>query len=97
MEHLPAQARLEVIGGWDSAEEARLRRLASDAGVAEHVHFAGQCGRTDIVEAYGRADAVVFTWAPVIVFGAAAMSALVLPFAPSRCRRCNHAGHPFSH
>jgi NADH-quinone oxidoreductase subunit H len=29
-----------------------------------------------------RADAVVFTWAPVIVFGAAAMSALVLPFAP---------------
>ena len=28
------------------------------------------------------ADAVVFTWAPVIVFGAAAMSALVLPFAP---------------
>ena len=29
-----------------------------------------------------RADAVVFTWAPVVVFGAAALSALVLPFAP---------------
>jgi NADH-quinone oxidoreductase subunit H len=29
-----------------------------------------------------RADAVVFTWAPVVVFAAAALSALVLPFAP---------------
>jgi len=29
-----------------------------------------------------RADAVVFTWAPVVVFSAAALSALVLPFAP---------------
>src|SRR4029077_7938656 len=29
-----------------------------------------------------RADSVVFTWAPVVVFAAAALSALVLPFAP---------------
>ncbi len=29
-----------------------------------------------------RADAVVFTWAPVVVFSAAVLSALVLPFAP---------------
>jgi NADH-quinone oxidoreductase subunit H len=28
------------------------------------------------------ADPVVFTWAPVVVFGASALSALVLPFAP---------------
>jgi NADH-quinone oxidoreductase subunit H len=28
------------------------------------------------------ADSVVFTWAPVVVFGASALSALVLPFAP---------------
>ena len=60
MRHLPAQARLEVIGGWDSAEETRLRRLASDVGVTESVHFAGQRERAEIVEAYGRADAVVF-------------------------------------
>lgn len=60
MKHLPARARLELIGGWDAAEEARLRRLASDAGVTERVHFAGQCRRAEIVEAYGRADAVVF-------------------------------------
>ena len=60
MRHLPARARLELIGGWDSAEEARLRRLASEAGVSERVHFAGQCGRAEIVEAYGDADAVVF-------------------------------------
>ncbi len=60
MRHLPARARLELIGGWDSAEEARLRRLAADVGVAERVHFAGQCGRARIVEAYADADAVVF-------------------------------------
>jgi NADH-quinone oxidoreductase subunit H len=29
-----------------------------------------------------RADAVVFTWAPVVVFSTAILSALVLPFAP---------------
>ncbi len=29
-----------------------------------------------------RADSVVFTWAPVVVFGTSALSALVLPFAP---------------
>jgi NADH-quinone oxidoreductase subunit H len=29
-----------------------------------------------------RADAVVFTWAPVVVFATSVMSALVLPFAP---------------
>jgi glycogen synthase len=60
LEHLPAQARLEVIGGWDTVEEARLRELALDTGVSERVHFAGQLGRAELVEAYGRADAVVF-------------------------------------
>ncbi len=29
-----------------------------------------------------RADAIVFTWAPVVVFSTAALAALVLPFAP---------------
>jgi glycosyltransferase involved in cell wall biosynthesis len=60
MRRLPATARLELIGGWDTAEESRLRRLASQVGVAERVHFSGQLGRAEIVEAYGRADAVVF-------------------------------------
>jgi glycosyltransferase involved in cell wall biosynthesis len=60
MRHLPAPARLELIGGWDTDEEARLRRLAADVGVAERVHFAGHHGRAEIIEAYGRADAVVF-------------------------------------
>jgi glycosyltransferase involved in cell wall biosynthesis len=60
LEHLPPQARLKVIGGFDAAEEARLRRLASDAGVSERVNFAGQLGRAEIVKAYGDADAVVF-------------------------------------
>jgi glycogen synthase len=60
MRHLPPQARLELIGGWDSAEEARLERLAEGLGVAERVRFCGQRGRDEVVEAYGRADAVVF-------------------------------------
>lgn len=58
--HLPAQARLELVGGWDTAEEARLRRLAAEAGVEQRVHFAGHCERAEIVRAYGQADAVVF-------------------------------------
>lgn len=58
--HLPAQARLELVGGWDTAEEARLRRLAAEGGVEDRVHFAGHCERAEIASAYGRADAVVF-------------------------------------
>ena len=34
-----------------------------------------------------QADSVVFTWAPVVVFGASALSALVLPFAPGLSAR----------
>jgi glycogen synthase len=60
MRHLPEQARLKVIGGWDSVEEARLRGLASEAGVSQRVHFVGQRARDEIVAAYGRADVVVF-------------------------------------
>ena len=60
MRHLPEETRLELIGGWDTAEEGRLRSLASDMGVSERVHFAGQLERAEIVEAYGRADAVLF-------------------------------------
>jgi glycosyltransferase involved in cell wall biosynthesis len=60
MRHLPAQARLELIGGWDSNEEARLLGLARDFGVAERVRFGGQLERQEVAEAYGRADAVVF-------------------------------------
>lgn len=60
MQHLPARARLDVIGGFDTAEERRLRSLAANAGIADRVHFAGQHGRPQVVEAYGRADAVLF-------------------------------------
>jgi glycogen synthase len=57
---LPPEARLELIGGWDPNEEARLLALAQSLGVAERVHFGGQRDRERVVEAYGRADAVVF-------------------------------------
>jgi glycosyltransferase involved in cell wall biosynthesis len=57
---LPATATLELIGGWDTSEEARLRALAAERGIEARVHFAGQCDRTEIAEAYERADVVVF-------------------------------------
>jgi glycosyltransferase involved in cell wall biosynthesis len=57
---LPAEAQLEIIGGWDSAEETRLRALAGDRGVADRVRFAGQRSKDEIADAYAAADAVVF-------------------------------------
>jgi glycosyltransferase involved in cell wall biosynthesis len=60
MSLLPAQATLELIGGWDAREEARLRDLAGERGVADRVRFGGHCDRPAIAEAYGRADAVLF-------------------------------------
>jgi len=58
--HLPAGARLEIAGGWDDREEARLRTLAAQLGVAARVHFAGQRDRAELTEVYDAADAVVF-------------------------------------
>jgi glycosyltransferase involved in cell wall biosynthesis len=58
--HLPPEARLEIAGGWDKKEEARLAGLAARLGVAERVQFAGQLDRTRLLAAYARADAVVF-------------------------------------
>ena len=58
--HLPEEARLEIVGGWDPGEERRLRALASRHGVEERVKFSGQRDRDQVFDAYGRADAVVF-------------------------------------
>ena len=60
MAGLPEEARLELIGGWDAAEEARLRRLAHDVGVEARVHFAGQLDRSEVAAAYASADVTVF-------------------------------------
>jgi glycogen synthase len=57
---LPPEARLEIAGGWDRKEEARLRALAEGAGVGERVRFAGQVERDELLAAYAAADAVVF-------------------------------------
>ena len=57
---LPGTAELELIGGWDSREEDRLRALARDRGVESRVRFSGHRGRSEIAAAYARADAVVF-------------------------------------
>ena len=61
--HLPAQANLVVIGGWDEQEAGRLRGLAARLGVEGRVRFEGQFERERLPAAYAAADAIVF---PVI-------------------------------
>jgi glycogen(starch) synthase len=58
--HLPAEATLRCIGGWDDREEQRLRELADRRGVAGRVAFDGQRSRAELHVAYAEADAVVF-------------------------------------
>ena len=60
MAHLPAEARLDIAGGWDEEEERRLRDAAARLGVGERVRFAGHCDRATLHAMYGDADAVVF-------------------------------------
>jgi glycosyltransferase involved in cell wall biosynthesis len=60
MAHLPEEAVLTLVGGWDESEERRLRELARAAGVEERVRFAGQRSRDEVRAAYDDSDAVVF-------------------------------------
>jgi glycogen synthase len=57
---LPQQATLTVAGGWDDAQERRLRDLAARLGVADRVRFEGQVERDRLPALYAAADAVVF-------------------------------------
>jgi glycosyltransferase involved in cell wall biosynthesis len=57
---LPEEARLELIGGWDTREEDRLRALAQDLGVEARVRFGGHRDRPQILQAYADSDAVIF-------------------------------------
>jgi glycogen synthase len=61
--HLPDEAHLDIAGGWDPAEEERLRALAARIGAAGRVRLNGQVGRETLRSAYADADVVVF---PVI-------------------------------
>ncbi len=58
--HLPDEARLELIGGWDTHEEDRLRELARELGVEGQVGFGGHRDRPEILRAYADCDAVIF-------------------------------------
>jgi len=58
--HLRPEARLEIAGGWDKKEEARLGEVAARLGVEGRVRFAGQLDRPGLLAAYGTADAVLF-------------------------------------
>jgi glycogen synthase len=58
--HLPEAAMLTLVGGWDEAEETRLRQLAEREGVSSRVRFAGQRPRDEVQAAYADADVVVF-------------------------------------
>jgi glycosyltransferase involved in cell wall biosynthesis len=53
--HLPSEARLDVVGGWDPEEERRLRALAGD-----RVTFHGHRERDELPGFYAAADVVVF-------------------------------------
>ena len=63
LRHLPDQATLELVGGWDAHEEDELRSLARELGAEERVVFSGQLDRAATIAAYARCDVVVF---PVI-------------------------------
>ena len=58
--HLPGEAQLDIAGGWDSQEEARLRERAREVGVEDRVTFLGQSNRDDLIRAYDESDVVVF-------------------------------------
>ena len=57
------EATLTIVGGWDEAEEERLRATADRAGVTDRVRFRGHLPLSEVRAAYVDADAVVF---PVI-------------------------------
>lgn len=57
--HLPAQARLAVVGTGDPGYRARLDTLAEDLGVADRVEFSS-AARADLRDVYAAADVVVF-------------------------------------
>ncbi len=58
--HLPGAATLTVIGGWNHAEEKRLRDRAEVASVSAQLRFLGQRTRAEVCAAYADADATVF-------------------------------------
>jgi glycosyltransferase involved in cell wall biosynthesis len=60
LRHLPEEARLRVVGGWDESEAGRLRMLAGGLGVAGRVSFDGQLERQALPAVYAAADAVLF-------------------------------------
>ena len=58
--HLPDEAQLELVGGWDSREEDRLRAIARDLGVDARVTFGGHRDRPEIATAYADCDVAIF-------------------------------------
>ena len=57
---LPEETTLELMGGWDSQEEERLRGIARDLGILDRVIFSGHRGRDEIAAAYAACDAAIF-------------------------------------
>ena len=54
------EAHLDVVGGWDPAEEWRLRQLAQELDVEGRVTFHGHRDRAGVVAAYDECDVVLF-------------------------------------
>lgn len=59
MAHLPAEARLQILGRGPEEYRTHLRRLASELGVGEQIAF-GVAERSELRDRYAGADAFVF-------------------------------------
>lgn len=58
--HLPPEARLTLVGGWNDREERRLAEMAERLDAGGRVVFAGERDRGELIAAYEDADVVLF-------------------------------------
>lgn len=69
-------ARLDLIGAGEADYERRLRRLVADLGLAPVVRFLGPLPQQQLIERYGRYDALLLPSIWVEPFGGAALEAM---------------------
>ena len=75
---LPADAELRIVGPGDEPYRRRLERLATSLGVTDRIRFDGPRPRTELVEVYRSADAVLFPVAWAEPWGLVPLEAMAL-------------------
>jgi glycosyltransferase involved in cell wall biosynthesis len=60
LSHLPSTASLTIWGSGDDEYVAEMRQMAAQAGVDDRVRFAGFVSGTELLDAYGACDVVLF-------------------------------------